>query len=302
MSNSLVSVIIPVYNAERYLAATLASVFNQTYSDYEVICVDDGSTDGSMSVLERYGNRLKIVQQPNSGPSVARNTGAWHAQGRYLSFLDADDLWYRRKLELQVYALETRADAVLVHSDYDVINEKGELLQRGAGQSARTATQDDWVSQLLGPQAWILPSLITVRRDAFERIGGFDTELRFDEEADLCLRIRTQGEVLFINEAGVAYRQHAASRSKQGDRADVQLAAGVNFYCKLERHFVDDPKKLRLVRLILASKFSDWGWHKIRSGERQEGSRLLMNAISYDPFRFRTYSRLLRALLRPSTS
>src|SRR2546428_4652348 len=106
-----VRVVIPIYNGERYLREALESVFAQTYRDYEVICVNDGSTDGSPAVLREYGTRVTVVQQANAGQGAARNTGARHAAGRYIAFLDQDDRWYPHKLEHQVAVLEAGPDA-----------------------------------------------------------------------------------------------------------------------------------------------------------------------------------------------
>jgi glycosyltransferase involved in cell wall biosynthesis len=302
MSTSLVSIIIPVYNGERFLKATLESVFAQTFKDYEVICVDDGSTDRSSAVISEISSAhtqpVRLLRQHRGGQSAARNMGARNSSGQYLAFLDQDDIWYPTKLERQVEVLETRQAAVLVHSDHDLIDETGRVLQRNVASAARNASDKGLVTRLLGPHAWIFPSLLMARKSAFIQIGGFDPELRFDEDADLCMRMHELGESVFLDEVGGAHREHTASASKRTDFADEHLRNGERFYRKLERHYAEEPHKLRLVHLILATKLSDWGWHKVRAGEWGQGVRLLARAVSYDPFCLRTYSRILRSFMQ----
>jgi glycosyltransferase involved in cell wall biosynthesis len=301
MSNPLVSVVIPVYNGERFLKKTLESVFAQTFRNYEVVCVDDGSTDKSRDIISEVssGNAqaVRLFCQNRGGQSASRNAGVSNSSGQYLAFLDQDDIWYPHKLAQQVAKLENNSTAVLVHCDHDLIDEDGKVLRRNASQTVRRAPPKDWAVQLLGPHAWILPTVFMVRRAAFERIGGFDPALRYDEDADLCLRINDYGESVFIEEAGAAHRVHGASAGRRTDLVEEHFLNGERFCRKLEVRFANQPDKRRLVRLLLASKLSDWGWHKVHAGDRTCGIRLLACAVSYDPFRLRTYSRLLRALL-----
>src|SRR2546428_12593706 len=112
-----VRVVIPIYNGERYLREALESVFAQTYRDYEVICVNDGSTDGSPAVLREYGTRVTVVQQANAGQGAARNTGARHAAGREIAFLEPGDWLYSHKLSQHAAAFQAGPSAVVVAFD-----------------------------------------------------------------------------------------------------------------------------------------------------------------------------------------
>src|SRR3990170_2838516 len=113
-----VSVIIPTYNREKYIVETLQSVFAQTFTDYEVIVIDDGSTDNTADVLRPYLDRIVYIRKPNGGQGSARNVGIKVAKGEYIAFLDSDDLWMPEKLELQVKYLDNNKDAGLVFTDY----------------------------------------------------------------------------------------------------------------------------------------------------------------------------------------
>lgn len=128
--NNLVSIIMPSYNSSRYISKTIDSVLSQTYERWELIIVDDASTDGSNEIIENYikqdqGNRIKIIKlDTNSGAAISRNKAIEMASGRYISFLDADDLWKNKKLEKQLAFMELNS-LVFTYSSYDLINEHG---------------------------------------------------------------------------------------------------------------------------------------------------------------------------------
>ena len=142
-----VSVVVPIHNGERYVQEALDSVFAQTFRDFDVVCVDDGSTDRSLQLLEPYRSRLKVISQRNAGQSAARNRGVHASTGRYLAFLDQDDRWYQHKLAQQVALLENRNGVVLAYCNSDRMDSEGRLLQVGA----TTAEQSRAKESLLGP-------------------------------------------------------------------------------------------------------------------------------------------------------
>ena len=130
MNKPNVSVITPVYNAEKFLKETIDSVLKQTYKDYEYLLVDDCSTDSSADIVKEYAendNRVKYIKlKENSGAAVARNTGLEHAQGRYIAFVDSDDLWYPEKLEKQLTFMQENNEA-FTYTKYEHITEDGEI-------------------------------------------------------------------------------------------------------------------------------------------------------------------------------
>lgn len=130
MNKPNVSVITPVYNAEKFLKETIDSVLKQTYKDYEYLLVDDCSTDSSADIVKEYvenDNRVKYIKlKENSGAAVARNTGLEHAQGRYIAFVDSDDLWYPEKLEKQLTFMQENNEA-FTYTKYEHITEDGEI-------------------------------------------------------------------------------------------------------------------------------------------------------------------------------
>ena len=167
-----VSVIIPVFNSELFICDAIESVLKQTYQDFELIVVDDGSQDQTAQRIRQYSDKLTYLYQPNSGVAKARNLGHSHSCGEYLAFLDSDDRWYPNLLEIEVRAMDENPQAGLVYSDVDLIGEDGELLQEQ--YLARRAKRKKPTHSIIGTH-WIpFPSASLKRRDTFEKAGCFD--------------------------------------------------------------------------------------------------------------------------------
>jgi glycosyltransferase involved in cell wall biosynthesis len=178
---SLVSTIIPVYNAEEYLAAAIESILAQSYRPLEIIVVDDGSTDGSAAVARQFA-AVRYYHQSNMGQGAARNRGLELANGPYLAFLDADDLWAEDKLvkQMDVLAARPEVDMVLGHATQF---RSPEL----ASSDGRAAPHQE---QALPCH---LPGAMLIRRRAFDRVGPFDARLRVAEPVDWFARAREVG-------------------------------------------------------------------------------------------------------------
>ncbi|GKS59010.1 hypothetical protein YTPLAS18_25370 [Nitrospira sp.] len=300
MSDPLVSVIIPVYNAERYVAATLKSVLAQTFREFEIICVNDGSTDSSAVVLKQFGDQIRVLEQPNSGQTVAQNHAVDHSSGRYIAFLDADDVWYPTKLEDQVREMESHHDIVMVSSNYDEIDGAGKMRLVDAGLSLyRDIDPKNPLNRLLGEDfAIALPSFMMVRKTALAQIGGLDPLLTvYDSDTDLCVRLRDVGQSRYVERSGGARRVHASSNSYSEQFARKRHQCCVHLLEKLHARYRGDLKKERIARTILANRLSDWGWYEVRIGNQADGLNLLKRALTLDPLKFRTVSRIFRAFI-----
>ena len=173
----LVSVIIPVYNGELYLAEALDSVFAQYYRPIEVIMVDDGSTDHTVSVAKRY-SQVHYFHQTNQGPPAARNTGLSYCKGDLIAFLDADDLWIPGKLSMQVAYLESHPEVGCV------IGRMKNFLQE-------SIPRPSWVNDSIfanNPDAYSLGSMLA-HRWVFERVGQFNTSNKRGDNIDWLIRL-----------------------------------------------------------------------------------------------------------------
>ncbi len=172
-SSSLISVMIGAYNAEPYLAEAIESVFAQTHQPLELIVIDDGSTDGTAVVAQAYGDRLSFAQQENGGNGAARNRALQLANGNYFAFLDADDRFTPRKLELQLAALDAdpALDVVFGHVQEFV---SPEIAADVKVQIRKPAPVSPWTS----------PNLMLIRRESFDRVGLFSASLRVGVTVD----------------------------------------------------------------------------------------------------------------------
>ena len=206
-----VSVIIPAYNGDRYIAEAIDSALEQTYSDeYEIIIVDDGSTDNTVRVVQQYGERVNYLSQKNQGVAASRNLGLAAARGKYIAFLDQDDIFLPHKLSDQVALLE-RSDLGMVNSGWQIIDELG--VASSAVQPWQHIPDLSCANLVIWKPVFLGAMLF--RRSWLERARGFDTALEQTPDVDLVMRLAMMGcTAAWVEEITVKYRQHKANASK----------------------------------------------------------------------------------------
>lgn len=210
-----ISVIVPTYNCGNFIGQALESVFAQTYKDYEVIVVDDGSTDKTRDVIDYLSKRIVYLEQSNRGPSAARNLAILHATGEFLAYLDADDQWFPYKLEKQIAYLEAHPECGLVHSDVTVIDEGNQILCQSFDQeNSRPILQGNCVHELLRHSCIHMPSVME-RHTCFNEAGGFEERIRYAEDYLHWLRVVLAGHNLgYCKESLALYRLRTGSLSQ----------------------------------------------------------------------------------------
>ncbi|KYC39316.1 glycosyl transferase family A [Scytonema hofmannii PCC 7110] len=205
-----ISVVIPAYNSMQYLPETLESVLQQTFTDFEVLIINDGSSDNIIQwASEITDPRVKLISQKNQGVSVARNTGIAQSQGEYIAFLDADDLWEQTKLEKQVRYLDENPEVGLVHTSMALVDRNGKSTGR-----VMTSVAEGEVWKELVESNKIACSSVMVRRRCLEKVGGFEPNLHFAEDWDLWIRISSHYSFAVLKEPLYYYRQIPTSLSK----------------------------------------------------------------------------------------
>jgi len=188
-----VSIIIPTHNRKAFVLEAVGSVLAQTFEDYELIVVDDGSNDGTGEALKKYEDRLHYLCQENQGVSAARNCGLAHARGEFIAFLDSDDLWLPKKLAIQVAFMEQHPGAQICYTD--------EMWIRGGvrvNPKKRHAKYSGEIYPHCLPLCIISPSSALMRRGLLEEVGAFDPGLPVCEDYDLWLRVTARFPVFFI--------------------------------------------------------------------------------------------------------
>jgi cellulose synthase/poly-beta-1,6-N-acetylglucosamine synthase-like glycosyltransferase len=206
-----ISVIMPAFNAERYVVDALASIAAQTRRDVEVIVVDDGSTDGTIREVERFGDRLDltVLHQRNAGPSAARNAGIRRARGRYCAFLDADDAMLPELLELQAAALDADPRVGMVVADITTFDERGTIRERHWDFSGTRETALD----RLVVENYVTTSAVMVPTERLLEAGLFPEDRRVAEDYELWLKIAARWDVAFVERPLVRYRYTSGSLS-----------------------------------------------------------------------------------------
>ena len=271
-----VSVVIPAYNAMTYLPETVESVLRQTFTDFEVLIIDDGSSDPVKQwTAQVVDPRVKLISQENQGLSGARNTGIAHAQGEYIAFLDADDLWKPTKLEKQVHCLDNNQTVGLVHTWMLLVNEQG----KSTGNVMKSSLVGNVWEQLVEKNTIACPSVI-VRRCCFEQVGVFDQDLRSVEDWNMWIRIATRYQFALIEEPLVCYRQLSNSMSK-----NCQIMEQ-SFHTVIERAFEQATSELLYIKNRSYSHANlCLAWKALQSENRDYklGLHFRRQAVSYYP-------------------
>jgi glycosyltransferase involved in cell wall biosynthesis len=217
-----VSIILPTFNRMTFLKLAIESVFAQTYTDWEMIIADDGSTEETQAYLRSIASPrvLTIWLQHSGNPSQVRNAAISVASGRYLAFLDSDDIWAPSKLERQIKALGERATCRWSYTNCDLVDERGFPL---ANEILVTPVPPDgWIFEsLLRLQVGISMATVVADRDLVREIGCFDEQLRFAEWQDLCLRLAMKSEVAALSESLCSVRIHNEHYSDDKVAADL---------------------------------------------------------------------------------
>ena len=286
-----VSIVIPAYNAMRFLPQTVESALTQTWRDFELLVVDDGSSDDTRAwVAQHLDARVRLVRQNHGGTARARNRGISEARGDYIAFLDADDLWNPTKLEKQVACLEARPDVGLVHTAIRYIDENGSEI----GQVLRSEGNGDVWEQVVLHMLVRCGSTPLIRRACFSEVGVFDPGLEFAEDWDMWIRIAADFHFAVLDEPLVAYRQHRANITRRYQMIMPNLER------VLERAFSSVPtKNNRLKKKAYAHAYLFAAQRAFNASDLDEAASLLHQAFRcYPRLRYRKNSLKLSFQLR----
>lgn len=295
MGNPIVSVVIPVFNGAPFVSHAVASIRGQSVKEVEIIVVDDGSTDGTQAVLAELERTqgIRWYQQDHGGPARSRNRGIEAARGAFIALLDCDDVWLPEKLNAQLAIMQSDTKVGLVHTDYDVVDEHGAVLEH---VSARRS-QEPLVQAFVGGHT-ALPSTLLIRKDVLQKIGALRPELYGSEDSDLTIRLYEVTQFACIErvlvkklQRGHGYRDMAFDEAMHREKI---LTSREKFLGSLEeRSSLSDPQRAALDR--------EWANYFLLKGTAVEklrrpadARRCYWQAIKKAPFRLRGYTRWLR--------
>ena len=292
-----VSVVIPTFNRAREVQAALISVLAQTYPAFEVIVVDDGSTDGTWEAIQQFirrqnGKRKQIRHffQPNQGPSVARSKGIEQARGEWIAFLDSDDVWLPDKLELQVQAIQQFKDECgACFTDAQMVNDLGlnvssfRFFGRHYDQTVGIAS-DALLCIAKGFCGFWLSTLL-VRSDLARRIHAFDPEIQVAEDRDFYFRLALVTSLVYIDKPLVRTDRSASPPGWTGrpwDKWHLRLRSHQCMYEKwLGRDTALPPEVRDIIELDLRLTHSHWTNWYLAHGEYKNAREAVSKALQY---------------------
>jgi glycosyltransferase involved in cell wall biosynthesis len=271
----LISVIIPTFNRVDFLKETIESVRNQTFRDFEIVVVNDGSTDGTREWLQAQQD-VRGLEQENSGIATSRNNGASVARGAWLAFLDHDDLWAPEKLRIQADFVRENPDVALVAARHVRL-----------GKKFRRSRDRTWIKGDLlvkeFSESFIHTSSVMIRRDVFDEIKGFPPRYRFADEFDVWLKIAGAYPIAYVDEPLVFIRFHHSntSHNRLGVRSDT--------YDILLKHY--DPARIpvQIFMRTLSDHDISFGRAHLNAGNIAEALKWFRRSVQRTPFRLRSW-------------
>lgn len=303
---SLVSVIMPAYNARPFIEDAIRSVLNQDYPNIELIVIDDGSIDGTPEAAEQFGSRVTVIRQNNMGPAAARNRGIAAASGGFIAFLDADDVWMPGRAALQVQYLQEHPNVGVVFGGFLRWYPQPD----GSFSVAPAPVNLDSPLKLVPEHSgWIYKDILLdsviciitamVRRSVIETVGSFDDSLRTGEDYDFWLRVSHRFRAHELDRTLAYYRMHSASTTKTPRRENNEYKVLLK---TLAVYGPAGPDGVAAPANALRSRFFELcfshGYFHIRSGDPKVAQEAFGAALHYSPMRPKVWLYWMVAVLK----
>jgi len=300
-----VTVVVPTYNLQRYVAETIASIYAQTYTEWDLLVVDDGSKDGTAEAARAAiaDERGQVLQRPNGGASAARNAGIRAARGPLVALCDGDDVWSPEKLELQVKALRERPEIRTVSSQWIEWHPGEEGVYPDPLQGMRaangngTAASTDITYERLMEEAGICTSAAVFYKEVADEVGGFDETLPCGEDYDFWLKMTRHSPIHRLERPLAAYRKHAASLTRMQALQLNYRAVAVDY--AIQRWGWLDPQGREIsksaVRRGLARSWQDFADASLNIGNSAGARTAVLQALRCDPLAVRSWKIAVKA-------
>ena len=287
-----VSIVIPTYNRSTIVRRAVDSVFAQTFHDFEVLVVDDGSSDNTRDALSGYDDRLRYIFQKNQGPAAARNHGMQLARGEFIGFLDSDDLYFPNNIEAHLRQFNANPATGLVYSGCEIVDHQGNPIR-----TFRPNPMDRGeVLERLIRYNFITSSTVLMRRVCFDQVGGMNTNLWFAEDWYYWLRIAARFPIDFVEEPLVRYQRSQVALS-HGNPIEEIARKNMEMFRLL---FADSDLAVRLAPLkseAYSRAYANYAAMALEGYQLDLARRLALRAIGSKPGRLASYPLLFKSFL-----
>lgn len=298
-----VTVIIPSYNCEAYIAETIDSILNQTFRDVELIVVDDGSTDRTRKIVESYGPSVRLITQSNARVCAARNRGIREAKGEFICLMDHDDYWYPEKLSRQLEEFEKHPEAGAVystfirwHRDKDGNFPAPESFDRASYPDDTDPDFSGWIYHQFLLDCWMLTSTAMFPAEVFRRCGMFEETLPYSEDWELWVRISREYPMIQLRRPTTLYRQHP----QQGNLIVRDMDYRTLLLTTTEKKWGLCSRDGRCITMCtfktqLAAYHAAYGLHHLQAGNLKTAASSLLKAWKNSPLQLKYPSYIVAA-------
>lgn len=285
MNEPRVSVIMPAFNGQLYIDEAIRSVLSQTYKNWELVLVNDGSTDGTESVIKKYLSEPRIVyiKQENKGMAAARNAGIRAAGGQLIAFLDQDDFWLEDKLQLQVKYLAAHPGVFMLHGACNILK-AGKISTPLKYHPLFSGALKGFVYNKLIVEDFVCVPTIIVRKEVFSEIGLFDESMIGVDDWDLCIRISKKYEIGYINKILAVYRHNELGFSKDIERWRSILLGFI------EKNIFDNPEiSAKIQKKAVSSFYKDVAYLYFCKGLYKKAAKNALSGMKCWPLNYKLY-------------
>lgn len=301
MDRPTVSVVMPAYNAKRYITDAVESVLAQTFRDFELIIIDDGSTDGTEAILMQLAakdSRIRLTRRPNTGIVGALNDALARANGEFVARMDADDLSFPERFEKQLTFLREHPDCVCVGTQIQRMDPYGTPLHR----EEHNLTHAEIDTELMTGRGFaMVHPTVMMRREAVETVGGYRKQYEISEDLDLFLRLGEVGTLANLSDLLLHYRIHYNSINHQKHEYQQKIKRGLMEEA-YKRRGVPLTEAMEFKRKVPPPKYEQtcvWGWGALKKGHLQAARLHALDAMKLHPFKADSW-RLMFCALRGS--
>jgi glycosyltransferase involved in cell wall biosynthesis len=301
-----ISIVMPVLNGQKYVGLAIESILAQTYKSYELMVVDDGSTDGTRECIQQFATKLELKYVYHATPQgipKSMNDGIRHSSGDMIAFLDHDDLWMPEFLEKQTDHLRDQPDLGMVYSDFQTIDPAGSIIEESVAVSRKRTRPSGDVFRQLFLDSFIVGNSVLIRKECFNRLGMFDETLRWGDY-HMWLRIALHYRVGYTPKSLTKYRQHPSQSTRTPSARDLEdpvaivaLRKLLDSYPEARRRIGEKEIKRRMAVLYFDTALIWWSRDMFKNARH-----FARKAIRLTPAQSSYYLFYAACLLRPSHS